>query len=160
MSIRIAGSGYRREKPWNVWLTLGMFLVIGALWGLWSGIEAYREELTQVDWPTTQATVVQVEVLRERSTRVKNPTYYDYYNVTYEYVVNGKAYTEVLEHRNVEASMGDTFPVKYNPQAPEQSNHILEPSTDYIWFNVVLCVVGIAIVVLSVRRKKPRTQEP
>lgn len=160
MVIRIKGSEQRGGKPWNVWRTFGMILVIGALWGFWSGTEAYQEELTQVDWPTTQATVVQVEVLRERSGTVENPIYHNYYNITYEYVVNGTVYTEFMEHQNAQASVGDTFPVKYNPQAPEQSTDILEPTKEYIWVNAILCVVGIALVMLSVQRKKPRLQEP
>lgn len=160
MRIRIGGSGHRRGKSWNFLFTLGMFFVIGALWGFWSGTEAYQEELTQVDWPTTQATVVQVEVFRERSGPVKHPIYHNYYNITYEYVVNGTVYTELMEHQSAQASVGDTFPVKYNPQAPEQSTDILEPTKEYIWVNAILCVVGITLVVMSVRKKKPRPQEP
>lgn len=137
-----------------------MFFVIGALWGFWSGTEAYQEELTQVDWPTTQATVIQVEVFRERSGPVKHPIYHNYYNITYEYVVNGTVYTELMEHQSAQASVGDTFQVKYNPQAPEQSTDILEPTKEYILGNGILCMAGITLVVMSVRRKKPRPQEP
>lgn len=159
MIVRIGGRGHRRGKPWNTWLIFGIFLVIGALWGFRSGTEAYQERLTQVDWPTTQATVVQVEVFRERSGPVKHPIYHNYYNVTYEYVVNGTVYTEFVEHQSAQASVGDTFPVKYNPQAPEQSTDILKPTKDYIWVNAILCVAGITLVVLSIWRKVAWSQE-
>lgn len=157
MVIRIKGSGHRSGKPWNIWFTFGMFLVIGALWGFWSGTEAYQEELPQVDWPTIQATVTHVDRIREFSaTRPRSRYYYD---ITYAYSVEGDVYTGCLEHQSAQASVGDTFPVKYNPQAPEQSTDILEPTKEYIWVNAILCVVGIALVMLSVRRKKPRLQE-
>lgn len=141
-------------------LTLGIFLVIGALWGFWSGNEMYREELAQVDWPTTQATVAQVEVLRERSW-IRDTVDYDYYyNVTYEYMVDGEVYTGFIERRNVKTREGDTFPVKYNPQLPDQSNYHLKPTRDYIWFNSGLCVVGIVLIVIAGKRyRRTKSQE-
>ena len=51
---------------------------------------AYQQQLSQVDWPTTQATVYQVDKHRERSGR--NHTR-DCYDVQYRYVVEGQTYT-------------------------------------------------------------------
>lgn len=161
MRIRIGGSKYRKGKPWKgryVWLAMGILWVFWALWGFWSGTEAYQEELTQVDWPTTQATVTQVDRIREFSATRPSSRYY--YDITYAYSVDGDVYTGFLEHQSAQASVGDTFQVKYNPQALEQSTDILEPTKEYILGNGILCMAGITLVVMSVRRKKPRPQEP
>lgn len=140
----------RESRPDPVWwFWLGLILFFVSLICLGNSNMKYRQQLSQVDWPTTQATVYQVDKHMERSGR--NHTR-DCYDVQYRYVVEGQTYTGAAWHQWKEIRTGDVFPVKYNPDHPSQSNYILEPSDRYLVCASVFCAIGAGIMGVSLVR--------
>ncbi|WP_158099342.1 DUF3592 domain-containing protein [Pseudoflavonifractor sp. An85] len=131
------------------WFVLGLILFFGSL--IWAGNNhmKYQQQLSQVDWPMTQATVFQVDIHQERSGRHHLE---DCYDVQYHYEVDGQTYTGAAWHQRDEVRVGDVFPVKYNPEHPNQSNHILEPSRGLLIASLLFCGVGAVILVTSLVR--------
>lgn len=142
--------GDKSGKSDPVWL-FGFGLVFFLISLVWLGNSnmAYQQQLSQVDWPTTQATVYQVDKHRERSGR--NHTR-DCYDVQYRYVVEGQTYTGAAWHQWEEIRVGDAFPVKYDPEHPSQSNYILEPSDRSLKCASVYCAIGAGIMGVSLVR--------
>lgn len=131
------------------WFVLSLILFFCSL--IWAGNNhmKYQQQLSQVDWPITQATVFQVDIHQERSGRNHLE---DCYDVQYRYEVNGQIYTGAAWHQWNEVRVGDVFPVKYNPEHPNQSNHVLEPSPRLLNASLVLCGVGAVMFVISLVR--------
>lgn len=131
------------------WFGLGLVFFLFSLIWLGNSNMAYQQQLSQVDWPTTQATVYQVDKHRERSGR--NDTR-DCYDVQYRYVVEGQTYTGGAWHQWEEARVGDVFPVKYNPEHPSWSNYILEPSDRNVKGASFFCAISAGIMGVSLVR--------
>lgn len=127
-----------------IWKGVGLLFAVVGLYFMMQSVQFYVECCRQVDWPVETATVAAVEQRREHSgIRSGSKTVYD---VDYRYTVGGTVYAgEIYGTVDSTKRVGTTFPVKYDPAAPEHSNHVLLPSVP----NLIVGVAGSLFFILS-----------
>ena len=124
---------------------IGYVLMIVGIYLIVNGIKDYTEQSRQNDWLTTQATVTDVSshVVRSHGSGNRSSTYY---TLVYEYTVNGENYTGKSGQLSSPRLVGDTIPVKYDPNSPEASTATLSPNTHNM---AVLLLLGSAIAAIG-----------
>ena len=116
-----------------IWKGVGLLFAVVGLYFMMQSVQFYVECCRQVDWPVETATVAAVEQRWERSgIQSGGKTVYD---VDYRYTVGGTVYA---------GEISGTV-VKYDPAAPEHSNHVLSPSVP----NLIIGVAGALFFILS-----------
>ncbi len=143
-------------------LALGGLLF--CLWGcycIYFGFSNYQAEQSQKDWLTTDAVVTSVEQRRE-SSGIRHSSSTLVYDVTYEYTVNKTIYTGEINGIVSKKEPGDSFSVKYDPNAPSVSTCVLSPQPEVLIMNLLgglfFLAVGIWAIVFPPGRK--RKDEP
>lgn len=120
----------------------GMLIFLLGVRMFGEGIYHYIEEHNQKDWIPTTAYVVDVSSQYSGS-RHYNSVKYD---ITYQYEVEGRRYSDILYNRNRAMRLGDPVEIKYDPNAPEYSTDLLAPSLkNLILFSVfggVFLIIG------------------
>ena len=140
--------------------------VLFTLYGLHiiaSGAGQWVRQLEQRDWEVRLATVQDVTQREERRGGFRRfshtVTVYDY---TYEYFINSDRYTGRVTGTVTKQENGDLIDIKFDPENPEDSTHILSVGWDALALNiggaVVFCVVGLWLLNLrpAVERFLPR----
>lgn len=122
-------------------LIVGILFAFGGIYFLFNGINTYINQFKQKDWPVTTATVIDVDEYRSsrrhRSYRSRSTSY----NILYQYEAEGNIYTGKIYRNNAPKELGETFEIKYNPDAPEESTRYLEPT-----FGIVISgIIGFMI---------------
>ncbi|WP_177576863.1 DUF3592 domain-containing protein [Hydrogeniiclostridium mannosilyticum] len=143
----------------------GFVILFVAVPSLFNNLIDYREQLKQVDWIVTDATVRNVEI--RTTTGKRSHSRSSYHIVYYEYEVDNQIYTEVFIDSGKSKKIGESFEVKYNPEAPEESTYILEPTLSFIGNSAIFVAVGSALVVFNIillkkmnKRKQKKAQSP
>lgn len=113
----------------------GIFILIQGLRMVGEGVYNYINEHNQQDWITVSAEVVDVKSEYSGSFHRSHINY----DITYQYEVEGKAYSGKLYNRSAPMGLGDRVQVKYNPDAPASSTDILSPSIHNL---IIFLVVG------------------
>lgn len=115
---------------------------------------SYHTQLGQTGWEKTTATITHVEEVHRRS---HNGGYFTYYNIYYTYTVDGQAYGGMIDELNRSLPVGDAIDIKYDPDAPDQSTHIIEPAKSLLVEGGILTGIGLLWMgshVRSIIRKK------
>lgn len=131
-----------------------------------AGVFNYIDEHNQEDWIPVNAEVIDIYSKRSGSRdHVKSVNY----DITYQYEVNGKKYSDKLYNRSRAMGLGDTIKIKYDPDAPEDSTDILSPSLHnlivFLVFGILLTGVGFflsgawALIRKIIRRGQPEEEE-
>lgn len=137
----------------------GFIFICGGIYFFVNGISTYINQFNQKDWPVTTATVINVDEYRNghrgsRSTR---------YNILYQYEAEGNVYTDEIRGNNAPKKLGETFEIKYNPDAPEESTRYLEPTFGIIVSSVIgfiiFSFVGYRMIRSALPKKKKRSLE-
>lgn len=134
----------------------GILFLCAAVYFLVYDVTMYAKQFGQRDWKETTATVTQVEKRRERSGRHGHRTDYDIY---YRYEVEGQAYTGAILDVNAGKPVGETFPVKYDPEMPQTSTHYLKPTFGFVASGLIGAVVFGAIGYRMVRAPFPKKKK-
>ena len=122
----------------------------------WNGPINYREQVKQLNWPVTDATV---NYLYEYD----NPVNFSgnhrgkVYDTHYEYVVNGQIYTGIIEGTTTHKNLGAMFKIKYNPNDPEEHTQTLEPSRSYLLTGSIwgaLCLTMVILTIVLIRKSE------
>ena len=123
---------------------MGLVMLIVGIGLIVDGIGDYADQSHQKDWISIEATVTDVssQVVRY-PTKGRSRTYY---TIVYEYEANGEIYTGSIGHLRSPRLVGDTIPVKYDPEMPEENTTILSPNTRDL---VTLLILGTAIAVVG-----------
>lgn len=151
MSMQIRSKKDLKEALPPFLAFLGVCVIVCAVMFLWGGIADYQMRQKQVDWPVADATVMHVD---EESRTTHNHARYTVYTIHYQYSVDGQVYGGNFE-QNRGMQVGETMQVKYDPNDPAYSTHVLEPSISSIVIGFVLAVAGVtAIIEANVLEKK------
>ena len=134
-------------RKFNISHFFGIMFVIGSIWLAVKGVSIYREQLDQRDWTVHTAVVTNVKSRIETSVG-KHPNFsVTVYDIDYEYDVGGIIYTGRIVGNGFYKSIGDSFSIKYDPDAPENSTDILEPQPDALIYNFagagIFMVIGV-----------------
>lgn len=105
------------------------------------GFFNYIDEHNQKDWIITTAYVIDISSGYSSSRRNRGVIY----NITYQYEVNGKEYSDKLYNRSLAMGLGDKIKAKYVPNAPGNSTDILAPSLK----NLIIFLVFGAIFITT-----------
>ena len=123
---------------------MGIIVLIFGLRMIGEGIYNYIDEHNQKDWISITAEVIDINSEYSHSTSRHNSRVS--YDITYQYEVNGKTYSDVLYNRDKALSLGDNIKIKYDPETPEDSTDILSPSLNnlivFLVFGTIFAVVG------------------
>lgn len=135
----------RQKERFDILLfAAGLFCIGMTLWILISEISEYVQ---QKDW--TAATAVVVDV---------SPHSGDY-DVYYQYEAAGDIYTGKFSKVSKRA-LGETIEIRYNPDAPEKSNWVLEMGIKTILKDVFMIAIfwtlGARLIECSLPKKKRR----
>lgn len=147
---------------------MGIIILIQGVRMIGEGVYNYIDEHNQQDWISTSAYVV--DISREYSSSSKrhgdSRTSYD---ITYQYEVGGETYSGMLYNMGQAMALGDNVEIKYDPELPEDSTYILEPSLSnlviFLVFGAVLTVIGFFMsgawaFIYKIRRKgEPEDEE-
>ncbi len=151
----------RRKNSKIAMLLLTVFGVIFIAAGIYifiSGVYRYINQFTQTDWTVTEA---QVTAIQRNSSHGKNR--HTSYDVDYRYEADGNVYSNTIYGMSVPKELSEIFPVKYNPGAPENSTHELEPNFSHvstgILFLVFLGFGGIFMIKRSCRSRKKSKED-
>lgn len=140
---------------------VGVLFCLGGCYFGYFGVSNYQAEQSQKDWPTTDAVVISVEQRRE-SSGIRHSSSTLVYDVTYEYTVNETLYTGEIKGTVSQKEIGESFPVKYDPESPSGSTHILAPQPDALAANLLgglfFLAIGIWAIIFPPGRK--RKEEP
>lgn len=97
------------------------------------GMVGYMQQVDQRGWPVATATVINVDRRRESSGAPHGyRNYRTVYDILYQYEANGNIYMGEILKANAPKKLGETFPIKFNPNAPEESTKYLEPSLGFL----------------------------
>lgn len=110
----------------------GILFICASLYFLVHGISTYIQQLDQKDWSITTATVINIEERRKSIGGRHKRRHYTVYDIYYQYEAEGNSYTDVIYGVNAGKKYGDNFPIKYDPEAPQNSTHYLEPTLGII----------------------------
>lgn len=131
---------------------------LAAFIAFWNGPIEYQEQIKQMDWPITDATISCVDEYYEAFYFKGSGDGATLYDSHYEYVVDGTTYTGIIEEEIAPRNVGDSFPIKYNPEAPEEHTRTLEPSKSYIASGILWVTLGLIMTMITVVLiKKGRT---
>lgn len=138
----------RQKERFDILLfAAGLFCIGMTLWILISEISEYVQ---QKDW--TAATAVVVDV---------SPHSGDY-DVYYQYEAAGDIYTGKFSKVSKRA-LGETIEIRYNPDAPEKSNWVLEMGIKTILKDVFMIAIfwtlGARLIECSLPKKKRREDQ-
>ena len=144
---------------------MGIVILIQGIRMMGEGVYNYIDEHNQQDWVSTSAYVV--DISREYSHSSKRSSYS--YDITYQYEVGGETYSGMLYNMGQPMALGDSVEIKYDPELPEDSTYILEPSLSnlviFLIFGAVLTVIGFFMsgawaFIRKIRRKgEPEEEE-
>ncbi len=127
-----------------IFATVGLaFLVLSIIF--------YMNTLKQTNWPTTSATITNVEkrVERNRTDKSKSITYETTYDLEYKYTIENKEYKGETYGTVYPKNIGDTLEIKYNPKAPAENTDVLEASPTNLIFGIVLSCAFIVISLIK-----------
>lgn len=116
----------------------------------WNAIVNYQIQRETTNWIVTNATVSDIETKVEGS---RGPNYgakSTYYEIYYEYTVDDQIYTGAIKNQNRSKDIGESLKIKYNPEAPEKSSHVLEPSKEFLVTGPVFSVLFISSTALGI----------
>lgn len=113
----------------RVFAVIGSLLICVAFGILIYDIYTYVRQFDQRDWETASATVIGVQ---ERTHNIKGPDATAYYDIEYQYEVNGNVYTGLIDGINTAKDLNETFDIRYDPNAPQNSTHYLKPNNGFI----------------------------
>ena len=116
----------------------------------WNGPINYQEQVKQLDWTVTNATVSYVYEYYDAFHLKGSSGGITVYDSHYEYVVDGQIYSGIIEETIVPKKLGDTFKIKYNPEAPEEHTLTLEPSKSYIVSGLIWGTLCLTMVILTI----------
>lgn len=128
---------------------IGFVLVFLSAVIFWNGSIDYQVEQEQKSWTLVNATVSDVnEKTKHSNSPGKSGHTFTFYDIHYEYTVDGQIYSGIIENVNYSKSIGDSLKIKYNPAAPEKSTHILESSKDFIVSGLICGIIGLAMWII------------
>ena len=144
----------RRENNNNVLKTLSIFFcmvfVIAGILFIYQGVENYREQLRQQDWPEAEAFVTQVKSRKESSGVRKNRTK-TVYDVEYIFDVPPMdTYYGNIKGTAIYYETGEMLTIKYDPNDPNTSTTVLAPNLSTLLTNTVLSILFTIVPVIVV----------
>lgn len=122
----------QRKSKRMILFVAGFIFACGGIYLFVSGINTYIKQFDQKDWPVTVATVINVDEYRSgHKSRSKR------YSILYQYEAEGDVYTGKIHGNNAPKKLGETFEIKYNPDARQESTRYLEPTFGIVVSNVI-----------------------
>ena len=118
----------------------GIIVLVIGIRLIGAGIYNYIDEHNQQDWISTTAYVVDITSEYSSSSR-KRPSHVRF-DITYQYEVDGKEYSDILHNRDKALGLGTPVNIKYDPDMPSDSTDILKPSVHNL---IVFLVCGLLI---------------
>lgn len=122
---------------------VGLIFLIQGIRMIGAGIYNFIDQHNQQDWITTSAYVTDVSSKYSHTTKHGNHVRYD---ITYQYEVDGKSYSDMLYNRIRAMALEDHVTIKYDPDAPENSTDIMEPSVQnlvvFLLFGALMTALG------------------
>ena len=130
-------------------ITAAIICFVASFITLWNGSVDYKKQITQLNWPMTEATVSHVYEYFD-AFHTQNGSGRTLYDIHYEYTVCGQIYTGIIKGQHVSNTVGEVFQIKYNQQTPEEHTRTLEPSTSYFVSGSVFGILGLVLVSLTI----------
>ena len=119
----------------------------------WNGSIDYQIQNKQTEWIVTNATISHVETKVEGARGSNYGHTSTYFDIYYEYVVDDQTYTGIIEEQNQRINIGEPLKIKYNPNIPQESTCILEPSKSFITNGTVCALLAISLISFSIYKK-------
>ena len=146
---------------------IGIIVMLQGIRMIGEGVYNYIDEHHQQDWITTTAYVVDISSEYSSSaTRHSSDVDYD---ITYQYEVDGEAYSDILHNRDRALELGTGITIKYDPDSPKNSTDILKPSlynlVIFLIFGTIMATIGFFLsgtwaLICKIQRKcKPKREE-
>lgn len=136
---------------------LGVLALLAGLYLMGGSVVLCVEQCQQTDWRMTSASVTDCSSRVIRSGGRGHSHSRTFYDVTYQYQVNGKCYTGQGTGQAAPHLVGDSLSIKYDPECPDSSTTVLMPrASDWgipFGAGVLFCVLGGFLSGLLGRRR-------
>ena len=136
----------------------GMIFICASVYFLIHDIHTYIQQFDQRDWRVKTATVINVHTSIKSTHGTNTTSHYTVYDIYYQYEVNGNIYTGVIDGVNAGKEDGETFDIKYDPEAPQDSPQYLKPTFGFVVSGVLGFIffgtIGLRMVGSSLPHKK------
>lgn len=120
---------------------IGIILSFSCISTIITGISIYKEDIKKIDWIKTTAEIISVD---ERLTTSGEK--YTVYDISYRYTVDDIVYSGLYTSISKQKA-GNSLEIKYDPNSPDDSTHIMEPRKDYIESAVFLGTLGAICII-------------
>ncbi len=130
----------------------GVVMLGLCLYLIWNVVDQWRDQRIQEDWPQTVGVVTNVESYRVRSGKTGRRIVYD---ITYTYQVSRQSYTGLMKRVRTSYDPGTELPIKYDPDAPEQSTAKIEMRLGDTAGPLLLAAVFAVFGIRNFRPSKP-----
>lgn len=98
-----------RERSPVFLFTAGSIFFLCTAVAFWNGIVDYQTQSEQKNWIVTNATVNYVDITSQGSRGTNYEAKSSYYNICYEYTVDNKIYTGMIEDQNRSRRIGKSL---------------------------------------------------
>lgn len=146
-----------------IFRAMGLFFAAAGVFILVQSFVSLVVQIGQRDWVTTTATITQTQERRKStgsSMKRHGSRTRTVYDLHYEYDANGQCYEGMSADKVHYVPVGGTLPIKYNPDAPQESTDLLKVSFGTFFMNVLFSVLFIVLslavsgILADIRRKR------
>lgn len=140
-------------------LIFGIFVLCFGIAFFVMGMVGYMQQVDQRDWSVATATVINVDRRRESSGAPHGyRNYRTVYDILYQYEANENIYMGEILKANAPKKLGETFPIKFNPNAPEESTKYLEPSLGFLISGIATLIAAFGLIGFFMIRKPAKSR--
>lgn len=150
----------KKQSKWvrGILFAAGIIFICAGVYFFIHGIHTYIQQVGQWDWQVTTATVINVDERRKSGGGRHNRSHRTVYDIYYQYEADGDLYTDVIYGVNAGKKYGESFDIKYDPKAPQNSTHNLQPAPGAVVSGVLGALVfgaaGLYLARSAVFKKK------
>lgn len=124
----------------------GVVFFLGGIYFFVTAVNTYSQQLATKDWTVATATVTDVHEREEyQSSRGRRSNYITVYDIGYQYDSSSGSHLGRIVGTKFYKAPGETFSIKYDPEAPEHSTDIIELQTGALIVNLAMSCAFMAI---------------
>lgn len=144
---RVQGAGPAGFDPRRIIVSIfGVVFFLGGIYFFVTAVNTYSQQLAAKDWTVATATVTDVHEREEyNSSRSSSRKYITVYDIGYQYDSDSGSHLGRIVGTKFYKAPGETFSIKYDPEAPENSTDITELQTGALIVNLAMSCAFMAI---------------
>lgn len=119
----------RKQSKWvrGIWSAAGLLFICGAVYFFIHGIHTYVQQIDRGTGGPQRQRLSMSTSAGKAAADGRTRSHHTVYDIYYQYEADGGLYTDVIYGMNAGKKYGESFAVKYDPEAPQNATHHLQP---------------------------------